>query len=160
MDGDALYRNESAAIRRYLSRMLGDRDAAEDLVQETFVRALRHPSALERSGRSWLFTVATNLLRDRVRKTDRHARLATSVPEPVASRTDAGAERRELRERLDAALGALSHRERSAVLLRQEGYAQREIAEILGTTTGTIGTLTVRALRKLADSEPLRPFRP
>ena len=58
------------------------------------------------------------------------------------------------------ALEALSHRERSAVLLRHEGYAQREIAEILGTTTGTIGTLTARALRKLAASDQLKGFRP
>ncbi|MEM7414445.1 MAG: sigma-70 family RNA polymerase sigma factor [Gemmatimonadota bacterium] len=160
MDGGALYRTESAALRRYLARMSGDTDAAEDLVHETFVRALRHPAALKRSGRGWLFTVATNLLRDRARARERHTRLATEIAEPVAPRTDADAEAGELRERLHAALAALSHRERSAILLRHEGYAQREIAEILGTTTGTIGTLTARALRKLADSEPLRPFRP
>lgn len=160
MDGGALYRTESDALRRYLSRMSGDADAAEDLVQETFVRALRHPAALERAGRGWLFTVATNLLRDRARSRERHARLAKQVVERSAPRTDAEAEAGELRKRLATALAALSHRERSAILLRHEGYAQREIAEILGTTTGTIGTLTARALRKLADSEPLRPFRP
>lgn len=158
MDVDELFRKEAPKLRRYLGRLVGDSDVAEDVLQETFVRAMERRG--DSAARSWLYTVATNLVRDRARSRERHDRLADRVPQPRADPTHKRAEAGELRERLRSALEALSHRERSAVLLRHEGYAQREIAEILGTTTGTIGTLTARALRKLAASDQLKGFRP
>jgi DNA-directed RNA polymerase specialized sigma24 family protein len=51
-----------------------------------------------------------------------------------------------------AALSALSPKERSAVLMREEGFAHREIAEALGTTTGSVGTLLARALDRLGKA--------
>ena len=50
-----------------------------------------------------------------------------------------------------AALAGLSGKERMALLMREEGFAQREIAEAVGTTTGSVGTLIARALDKLAE---------
>src|ERR1019366_3127087 len=57
---------------RYLTRRLGDRDGAEEVAQETFVRALRQESIVNE--RSWVFTVANNLVRDDARRACRQRR--------------------------------------------------------------------------------------
>src|SRR3954465_8563519 len=61
-DVDRLFREYHDPLVRYLTRRLGDRDWAEEVAQETFVRALRQPSI--QNEREWLFAVATNLVRD------------------------------------------------------------------------------------------------
>ena len=68
-DLDRLFRLYHAPLVRYLTRRLGDRDWAEEVAQETFLRALRQESLS--SERSWLFAVATNLVRDEARKDER-----------------------------------------------------------------------------------------
>ena len=62
-----LYAEHAAAISRYALRLTGDRARAEDVVQETLLRAWQHPEATdddERSPRAWLFTVARNMIID------------------------------------------------------------------------------------------------
>ena len=61
----------------------------------------------------------------------------------------------EQRRAVRAALDGLSEKERTALLMREEGFAHREIAAALGTTTGSVGTLLARALDKLAAALPL-----
>ena len=61
-DAERLFRTYHAPLVRYLTRRLGDRDWAEEVAQETFVRALRQERIV--SERSWLYAVATNLVRD------------------------------------------------------------------------------------------------
>jgi len=56
-----------------------------------------------------------------------------------------------------AALDALTEKERTVLLMREEGFAHREIAEAVGTTTGSVGTMIARALDKLAERLPLDP---
>ena len=71
-DAERLFRTYHAPLVRYLTRRLGDRDWAEEVAQETFLRALRHgPVEHERA---WLFAVATNLVRDEARKDARRRR--------------------------------------------------------------------------------------
>src|ERR1044071_9666286 len=65
-DLDRLFREFNEPLVRYLTRRLGDRDWAEEVAQETFLRAARHGPI--NSERSWLFAVATNLIRDEARK--------------------------------------------------------------------------------------------
>ncbi len=63
----ALYDEHAAALWRYAMRLTGDRARAEDVVQETLLRAWQHPHAVddsERSARAWLFTVARNMIID------------------------------------------------------------------------------------------------
>ena len=71
-DVERLFRTYNVALVRYLTRRLGDRDWAEEVAQETFLRALRQDSLS--SERSWLFAVATNLVRDEARKDERRRR--------------------------------------------------------------------------------------
>src|SRR3954470_17109450 len=69
MNIDDLFRTYHDPLVRYLTRRLGDRDWAEEVAQETFVRALRQNEL--QNERAWLFAVATNLVRDEARKDTR-----------------------------------------------------------------------------------------
>src|SRR5919205_873745 len=71
-DADRLFRTYHAPLVRYLTRRLGDRDWAEEVAQETFLRALRQETIVNE--RAWLFAVATNLVRDEARKDARRRR--------------------------------------------------------------------------------------
>ncbi len=149
-----LFRLHHEGLRRFLVRFTGDGDLAADVAQEAFVRLLERPP--RERGPAWLYRVAVNLARDRARVSARRrvllraaaARLPSADP-PVAPDAALDAERRRLR--VAQALATLSPKERTALLMREEGFAQHEIARAVGTTTKSVGTLTARALRKLAD---------
>jgi RNA polymerase sigma factor (sigma-70 family) len=149
-----LFEEHHDQLRRYLARFTGDPDLAADIAQETFVRFLQRPPH-DVSAAPWLFRVATNLARDAARSQNRRrllvmkgrAMMAHADPPPAP---DSGIGRSVARRAVSEAFAALSEKERTALLMREEGYAHREIAEALGTTTGTIGTLMARALRKAA----------
>jgi RNA polymerase sigma-70 factor, ECF subfamily len=79
VDFDSVFASLYPSLFRYLHRLTGDEDTAEDIAQEAFVRLLRQ-SLPEREVRPWLFTVAMNLVRDRARKLERRRRLLTSAP--------------------------------------------------------------------------------
>ena len=154
MDAAQLFEENYEALCRYLLRFTGDADAAADAAQEAFVRLLEKQPRAE-SPRGWLFTVATNVALEASRTRSRRWKLLltgmTRVPHgdaPLAP--DARLEASLDRDRVQAALLALSEKERQALLMREEGFAQREIAEAVGTTTGSVGTLIARAMDKLA----------
>lgn len=110
--------------------------------------------------RAWLFTVGTNLVLEGGRTITRRARLLDRSPDRApmgdpAADAHALVERDEQRRVVTAALAELSDKERTALLMQQEGFAHREIAEVVGSTTGSVGTLLARALDKLARALPL-----
>src|ERR1700755_3432326 len=72
-DLDRLFREYHQPLVRYLTRRLGDRDWAEEVAQETFLRAVKQETIV--SERSWLFAVATNLVRDGAREDTRRRHL-------------------------------------------------------------------------------------
>lgn len=153
-DTERLFTTYHATLVRYLTRRLGDRDWAEEVAQETFVRALRQDHIVNE--RSWLFAVATNLVRDDARKEARRRRhlelLAEEQRDAQVEAPDVSMERA-----LDAAdarraLEALAERDRQALLLKEEGLDYAEIAEILGVAVGSVGTTLSRARRRLAES--------
>jgi RNA polymerase sigma-70 factor, ECF subfamily len=150
MDFDAVYRRLHPNIFRYLERLTGDADAADDIAQEAFVRLLARPDLTEDAARLWLFTVATNLVRDRGRSTARRSRLLASTP-PETGRLPQPDEDLERRERIGAvraALDVLAERDRQMLLMREEGFRYDEIAEAVGVAPGSVGTLMARALKK------------
>ena len=83
-DVDRLFRAYNEMLVRYLTRRLGDRDWAEEVAQETFVRALRQETMTNE--RAWLFTVANNLVRDEARKDSRRRRHLTMLYEEEKER--------------------------------------------------------------------------
>jgi RNA polymerase sigma factor (sigma-70 family) len=143
-----------SALLRYLTRYTGDSDEAEDLVQETFVRLRERPPPERTEPRRWLFTVATNLARDAQRVARRRnalrAEAQDALPVPAPPPDPAReVERMEVRRRVRAALAGLNDRERTVLLMREEGFTHREIAEAVETTTGSVGTMIARALGKV-----------
>jgi RNA polymerase sigma factor (sigma-70 family) len=151
-------------VRRFQSRVyglavtiLGDANAAEDVAQETFVRAWRHASTYDaRRGAvsSWLLTIARNLALDRAR-----LKGAQPVdPDFVASQLERGrsaddgdetariADRDRLRELL---VGLPRQQRRALVLATYFGRTAKEIGELDGTPTGTVKTRIRAALLKL-----------
>lgn len=152
MDYDRLFDRLYPVLFRYLHRMTGDADVAEDAAQEAFVRLTEH-ALPEDEARPWLFTVATNLIRDRARKASRHRRLEPHVPRPNAPMgPEASAERRERIAMVREALNALSERDQTMLLMREEGFKYAEIAEAVDVAPGSVGTLLARAARRFETS--------
>lgn len=141
------------AVYRYVHRLTGDPDEAEELTQEAFVRLLQHDVDGD-STKSWLFTVARNLVRDRSRTRRRRAELAEgqdfgpSDPETPEETLRRANRRNSVREALDR----LKPRDREMLLMREEGFSYAEIADVVGVATTSVGTLLSRALRRFADA--------
>lgn len=154
IDPEALFAEHHPALFRYLSRLTGDPDLAEDAVQQAFLRLIERPPA-PGNIRAWLFQVGINAARLAQRTQARRARLLQDSParaplgdEPTTP--DAMAEIGDERARVRRALEALTERDRTILLMREEGFSYREIAEAVGTTTLSVGTLVSRAMAKLA----------
>ena len=149
-------------VRRYqrpiislIARMTGDRALAEDLAQETFVKAFRSLAAFDTTRRlsSWLFRIAHNTAIDAMRR----SRPAQVPIETVPSAADAPdepldpVERQELGNALEAALDALRPDQRAAIVLRYEnGLSFDEIGTILGVPEVTARSHVHRARKELA----------
>ena len=156
-DLDRLFRCYHAQIVRYLTRRLGDRDLADELASETFVRAMRYlgEHGSVSSERSWLFAVATNLVRDEARRDirqRRHLELlraegAGQVQEPEPTSLERMQEAALARRAVDA----LAERDRVALLMKEEGLDYHEIATALGLSVGSVGTTLSRARRRLVE---------
>ncbi len=152
MDFDDLFQRLYPSLFRYLHRLTGDADVAEDIAQESFVRLLKQPLP-EDEVRPWLFTVAMNLVRDRARRTERRMRLLSTAPPLQAQsvRPDDHTERAERIEAVRAILDQLSERDRQLLLMREEGFKYEEIASVVGVAPASVGTLIARALRRFVN---------
>ena len=156
----ALYQEHGRALLAYATRLLGERTAAEDVVQETLLRAWRNTQALvsgRGSVRGWLFMVARNIVIDQIRA---KAARPGEVPEaphrqPVeADHADAVVHSVVVLDALDRL--SADHRE----VLRQiyyEGRTTAETGRALGLPVGTVKSRTYYALRMLRDLLGGRP---
>jgi len=130
------------ALRRYARALARDADIADDLVQDTLVRALRSERLfLGGDIRSWLYTILTNLNRNRRRSLARRPQFTQlSENNPNASGTEA--EGRDIAR----ALATLVEDQRSVLLLVMlEGLSYREVADIQGVPIGTVMSRLARA---------------
>jgi RNA polymerase sigma factor (sigma-70 family) len=156
-DVERLIDEHYRSLYRYLVRFSGDGDVAADAVQEAFLRFVQRPPPDAVFARAWLFKVATNVVLENSRARARHVRLLAASPgrapvgDPPLSPSDL-AEAEDQRRIVTEALAALSPKERTALLMREEGFSHREIAEAVGTTTGSVGTLVARSLERLAGA--------
>jgi RNA polymerase sigma-70 factor (ECF subfamily) len=151
---ERLFKTYHDALVRYLTRRLGDRDWAEEVAQETFLRALRQEHLTNE--RAWLFAVATNLVRDDARREDRRRQklrlLAEEAREVEVESAESALERAQEAALARKAVDALIERDRLALLMREEGLNYEEIAEALGLSVGSIGTTLARARRRLVET--------
>lgn len=162
MDIESLHADNQDNLVRYLTRYCGDSDLAEDAAQEAFVRLSERPPDDDSNLRAWLYTVATRVLLDDRRTARRRAELLEADPgsAPIGRAgedPETSLDRRERRRIVRAALQRLSFKERTVLLMREEGFSHREIAAAVDTTTGSVGTMIARALRKLARHLPVEP---
>ena len=151
-----LYRELQKPLLRYLVCLGLSRDEAQDVVQDAFVSLQRHLAAngSKESIRSWLFRVAHNQARNRQKSYGR--RFAMPLDAGVESIADKETPERailkkEKFERLGKAIRLLTESERECLQLRAEGLRYREIGEVLGVSTSTVGDTVERAIKKLAE---------
>jgi RNA polymerase sigma-70 factor, ECF subfamily len=141
------YEETSRPLFAYLLRVSGEHALAEDLLQESYCRLLSAKlSPMDEAGRrSYLFRIATNLLRDRWRRHKEY-----SVPDPVPE-VASSTPHPDLRIELQQAFRQLKHRERQLLWLAYvEGSSHKEIAKSTGLRAGSVRLLLLRARRKLA----------
>jgi RNA polymerase sigma-70 factor (ECF subfamily) len=172
-DGDAyraLVERHSRSVFRLAYRMTGNEQDAEDVVQETFLRAYRqlHRYEARASFGTWLYRIASNYSLDLMRSRSRHPQMAIEeTGEPggdilgaVASDSP-GPERLllgdEVQRKVAATLGELSQQERTAFVLRHfEGQSIEEIGTSLGLSGNATKHSIFRAVQKLRRAlEPL-----
>ena len=165
-----LVEQHSRAIFRLAYRMTGNEEDAEDVVQETFLRAYRQLDKYEArsSFSTWLYRIASNysldLIRMRKRHEDKRERgsdqdqrdILQSIPMDTPG-PDRIAYSGQIKDRVNAALNELSAQERMAFVLRHfEGLSIEEIGESLGTGANATKHSIFRAVQKLRRSlEPL-----
>jgi RNA polymerase sigma-70 factor (ECF subfamily) len=150
-----LFAEHAEPLLKFLIYRTGDRVLAEDIVADTFERAMRKLTLFDRARgteKAWLYTIATNLLRDGVRRreVEERAYAAAYLPEPALVGGDGGFARLEARTTVMEALEALSPEEREAVALRfGADLTVPEMAKVLGEPLTTVEGRVYRALRKL-----------
>jgi RNA polymerase sigma-70 factor (ECF subfamily) len=146
----ALFEAHGAAVYRFAAALLRHPQDAEDVLQETFLKLLRHlRSGGDRSNlRGWLFTVAAHAARDRQRRrlrwipwiADRDTREVPPEEEQHDSRMDA----------VRTVLQQLPPRDRLLLALRAQGLSYREIAAASGIRPASVGKLLARAIDRCA----------
>jgi RNA polymerase sigma-70 factor, ECF subfamily len=171
-DSDAmelLFARFQKPLFNFFYRMVGRRETAEDLVQETFVKLCRFGHTFCGSNAkftTWLYSVAGNQCRDYIRHSNRRPETPVADMEETYSEEDqvelplASLEspveehllQMELREELKVAIKSLPEKERTAIILREyHGLEYKEIAETLGCPIGSVKVLIFRARQRLRE---------
>jgi RNA polymerase sigma-70 factor (ECF subfamily) len=153
---EALYRANRDDLYAYVSGLLRDRSAAEDVTAQAFERAYRRRSTFNpRRGthRAWLFGIARNAALDELRRRSRHTELTAEPADEAAGTAHEAAETALRRSALRDALGRLSPRERELVALKYfAGLGNAEIATVIGISESNAGTRLHRAIEKLREA--------
>jgi RNA polymerase sigma factor (sigma-70 family) len=152
---ERLYAEHAQALFGFLSYRTGDRALAEDLLADTFERALRARRRFDRrrgSEKTWLYAIALNCLRDHFRRRANEGRAlerVASAPSMAAARDVEDVADRDL---ISRSMALLSEQEREAIALRFGAeLSVPEIARLTGEPLTTVEGRVYRALRKLRD---------
>lgn len=154
-------------LLNFVYRIVGDRERAEDLVQEAFIRVHRHLARFDRSKKfsTWIYTIASNLAKNELRNRSRSPLVLFTALTPQWSDDerpldfeDAGAQpdeafrRRHLREVVEQSVAKLPAHHRDVFVLRElEGRSYEEIADITHCNLGTVKSRLNRARNAFAE---------
>src|SRR5689334_21472813 len=154
-------------LLNFINRTIGDRERAEDLVQEVFIRVFRHLHRFDPQKKfsTWIYTIASNLAKNELRNRSRNPLVlfqAMRKPgqdeerplqfEDSASRPDDMYRKRHLRALVDQATAQLPQHHREVFVLRElEGKSYEEIAEITDCNLGTVKSRLNRARNSFAE---------
>jgi RNA polymerase sigma-70 factor (ECF subfamily) len=154
-DFERLYAEHAQPLYGFLAYRTGDPTLAEDLLADTFERALRARARFDRrkaSEKTWLYAIALNLLRDSARRAKTEARALERMSEETPRSAEALAAV-EHRDEVQRALTILSDEEREAIALRFGGdLTVPEIAKLLKQPLPRVEGRVYRSLRKLRDA--------
>ncbi|HXY29562.1 MAG TPA: sigma-70 family RNA polymerase sigma factor [Gemmatimonadaceae bacterium] len=153
-------------LLNFIYRTIGDRERAEDLVQEVFIRVYRHLHRFDRSKKfsTWIYTIASNLAKNELRNRSRNPLVFFQTIrknwqeeerplqfEDVSSRPDDMYRKRHLRALVEDAVSQLPAHHRQVFVLRElEGKSYEEIADITGCNLGTVKSRLNRARNSFA----------
>lgn len=151
-----LFRELRKPLLRYLAGLGLPSEEAQDVMQDAFLSLHKHLAGggSQENIRSWLFRVAHNRARNCQQSYTRR------FGEPLDAVFDAASNEatpeqavlaKEKFHRLDQAIRSLAVQERECLMLRAEGLRYREIGEVLGIPTSTVGDMVDRAIKKLAE---------
>jgi RNA polymerase sigma-70 factor (ECF subfamily) len=162
-----LVRRYDNRLVNFVYRTVGDRERAQDLVQETFVRVYRHLHRFDQSKKfsTWIYTIASNLAKNELRNRSRNPLVlfqtlkqnwdADHRPlewEDTQFKPDDLFRKRFLREKVEAAVDQLPEHHRVVFVLRElQGKTYEEIAEITGCNLGTVKSRLNRARNNFAQ---------
>ena len=165
-----LYDRYVDVVYRYVLFRMGDRDLAEDVTSETFLRALRRITSVSYQGRdvgAWFVTIARNLILDHMKSSRFRLEVVTDeVTEPgaapvsgIGAQAQAGPEQeaisRATRTELLRCVAKLGEDQRECIVLRfMQGLSVAETAAIMNRNEGAIKALQHRAVRRLAQLLP------
>ncbi len=167
-----LVRRYGGSILRYLTRMSGNREQADDLFQETFKRVHEKAHTFRGSRfKPWLFTIATRVAIDGLRKRRRLRVLSMNEKSDCGEKSGSGldvvavadnsfnpsekAEKAERAEQVRQTIKLLPAKQRATLVLAYyQQLTYREVAEVLGCSIGTVKVQMYRALRTLAKKLP------
>jgi len=174
-----IYERHSRGIFNYARRLVGDHQWAEEILQETFLRAFSRAETFRQGARvsTWLYRIAMNLCYDHLRSPRNRPKVSLSERLPMggdgasadlAERLESPmatpgslVEESEMSMLVKEAISELPHKERNVVMLRHfHGLKFREIAEVTGLTTRTVQNCLSRAREKLARSLKRRGLKP
>jgi RNA polymerase sigma-70 factor, ECF subfamily len=153
---EQLYAEHAQALFGFLSYRTGDRVLAEDLLADTFERALRARRRFDprkASEKTWLYAIALNCLRDHARRLSTESRALERIANEPSPGSSGEMEAIADRDLVSRSLAALSEEEREAIALRfGAGLSVPEIAKLTGERLTTVEGRVYRALRKLRET--------
>lgn len=158
---DRAFHEHYPELFRLTYRLLADRQAAEDVLQEAFLRLSGHPvlARPDEEVGAWLRRVSLNLGLNHLRATrrdrsrlERAARMAPAASDEQEESPSAAVLREEERAAVQRALQTLPNRQRECLLLRYAGYSYAEVAEALDVAVGSVGVLLARGERAFRHS--------
>jgi len=159
-----LYRRYAPELFGFATNALGDRELAEEVVQDVFAQAWRRADQYDQrraSVRTWLYAIARNRIIDAHRRASVRPKLADDDSLDSAAEVDAELDHAILRWQVAAALERLSPAHREVIrLAHYGGLSMREISERTGVPLGTVKSRTSYALRHLRlifDEMELQP---
>jgi RNA polymerase sigma-70 factor (ECF subfamily) len=156
-----LYDRYVDVVFRYVLFRVGDRELAEDVTSETFLRALRRITSVSYQGRdvgAWFVTIARNLVLDHVKSSRFRLEVATAEVDD-SRRVEFGPEQQVISKVTTAALlecvEKLGDDQRECIVLRfLQGLSVAETAEVMHRNEGAVKALQHRAVRRLAQLLP------
>ena len=154
LGAEALFTRYAGPILGFTERMLGNRAEAEEVTQDVFLKMISRCEQYDgrASVSTWLFAIAANACRDRLRSAWRTTSVPLeAVPEPKGeSSIEGGLLEKEKRRVVRAALDRLTREQREALLLaRYRGMPYAEVARTLGISEGAVKTRIFRAMETL-----------